>query len=87
MPIEWRHEVTENPAVGATEVWAIHNFTADAHPIHIHLVMFEVVEREGFETGEVRGPEPWEKGLKDTVIAYPGEITHRDALSHVRLHT
>jgi FtsP/CotA-like multicopper oxidase with cupredoxin domain len=75
LPIEWHHEVTENPAVGATEIWAIHNFTADAHPIHIHLVMFEVVDREGFETGEIRGPEPWEKGLKDTVIAYPGEIT------------
>jgi FtsP/CotA-like multicopper oxidase with cupredoxin domain len=28
--------VTENPAVGATEVWELYNATADAHPIHIH---------------------------------------------------
>ena len=74
-PAEWREAITENPAVGATEVWAFHNFTADAHPIHIHLVMFEVMERERLETGVIRGPEPWEAGPKDTVIALPGEIT------------
>jgi bilirubin oxidase len=73
VPLLWSDEVTENPALGATEVWEIHNFTADAHPIHIHLVQFEVVERET-EGGEVRGPEPWETGFKDTVITYPGEI-------------
>jgi FtsP/CotA-like multicopper oxidase with cupredoxin domain len=26
-------------------------------------------------TGDVRPPEPWEAGFKDTVIAYPGEVT------------
>ena len=49
--------------------------TEDAHPIHIHMVMFEVVERESLETGVIRGPEPWEAGPKDTVIAFPDEIT------------
>ncbi len=67
--------VTENPALGSTEIWEIHNFTADAHPIHIHLVQFEVVDRENAVTGDTRGPEPWETAFKDTVIAYPGEIT------------
>jgi FtsP/CotA-like multicopper oxidase with cupredoxin domain len=72
----WDDPITENPALGATEVWELHNFTADAHPIHIHEVMFEVVDREVIETGEVRGPETWEAGArKDTVISYPGEIT------------
>jgi spore coat protein A, manganese oxidase len=52
----------------------------DAHPIHLHQVMFEVVDRQPFnmETGErgpVRPPEPNELGPKDTVIAYPDEIT------------
>ena len=74
-PIEWGASITENPALGTTEVWAIHNLTEDAHPIHIHMVMFEVVERESLETGDIRGPEPWETGTKDTVIAFPGEIT------------
>ncbi len=74
MPMEWMHAITENPAIGATEIWEIHNFTADAHPIHIHQVQFEVVERVDMN-GNVRGPELWESGLKDTVIAYPAEIT------------
>ena len=73
-PLEWTDAITENPAPGATEVWEIHNFTADAHPIHIHEVQFEVVEREN-ATGVVRPREAWETGLKDTLISYPGEIT------------
>jgi spore coat protein A len=71
--------VTENPTVGDTEIWEMYNFTADAHPIHLHLVRFEVVNRETFD-GDVRGPEPWETGYKDTVISYPDEITRVKAL-------
>jgi FtsP/CotA-like multicopper oxidase with cupredoxin domain len=73
--LRWDDPITERPVVGATEVWEIHNFTEDAHPIHIHEVTFEVVNRESLETGDVRGPEVWESGRKDTVIAYPDEIT------------
>ena len=73
-PLHWMQAVTENPAPGSTEIWEIHNFTEDAHPIHIHLVQFEVVERQGAD-GTVRGPEPWESGRKDTLVAYPGEVT------------
>ena len=89
MPVHhmWSDEITENPKVGDTEVWEIYNFTADAHPIHIHEITFEVINREGLAmhedevvlpvqlTGDVRAPEPWEEGWKDTVIAYPGEVT------------
>jgi spore coat protein A, manganese oxidase len=76
VPRNWDDPITENPAVGATEVWELHNFTEDAHPIHIHEILFEVINREEIESGAVRGPEPWEAGArKDTVIAYPGEIT------------
>jgi bilirubin oxidase len=72
-PLLWNDLITENPELGATETWEIHNFTEDAHPIHIHQVKFEVVNREAH--GTVRGPEAWETGFKDTVIAYPDEIT------------
>jgi spore coat protein A, manganese oxidase len=76
IPFNWDDPITENPAVGATEVWELHNFTADAHPIHIHEILFEVINRENIESGAVRGPEPWEAGArKDTVVAYPAEIT------------
>ncbi|RPI88977.1 MAG: bilirubin oxidase, partial [Chloroflexi bacterium] len=84
----WSDPVTENPEVGDTEIWEFYNFTADAHPMHVHEVVFEVVNREKLElndegevevpvelTGHVRQPEPWESGFKDTVIAYPGEVT------------
>jgi spore coat protein A, manganese oxidase len=76
VPLGWDDPVSENPALGATEVWELHNFTEDAHPIHIHEILFEVVNRQDLETGTVHGPDPWEAGArKDTVIAYPGEIT------------
>ena len=73
-PVMWEEAVTENPAVGSTEIWEIHNFTADAHPMHLHQTQFEVVSRQAGD-GSVRGPEIWEGGPKDVVIAYPGEIT------------
>jgi bilirubin oxidase len=70
----WDDPITETPTVGATEVWELHNTTEDAHPIHIHEVQFQVADRQPFGGGP-RPPEAWETGLKDTVVAYPGEIT------------
>jgi FtsP/CotA-like multicopper oxidase with cupredoxin domain len=69
--------VTENPALGATEDWEIYNFTVDAHPIHLHLVRFMVKGRRAIPGFAPVAPiiQPWETGFKDTVIAYPGEIT------------
>ncbi len=82
---KWADPVTENPALGAVEDWEIYNLTMDAHPIHLHEVPFEVVGRRPFtmsgmavaddQLAAQRPAEPWEQGLKDTVIAYPGEIT------------
>jgi FtsP/CotA-like multicopper oxidase with cupredoxin domain len=87
-PKFWDDETTENPILNSTEIWEMFNFTADAHPIHLHLVMFQVVDRQALETdeegmaeqpAELAGgpvpPEPWETGFKDTVIAYPGQVT------------
>ena len=85
----WMDPVTENPAVGTTELWEMYNTTADAHPMHIHEITFEVVNREGLVTtgedgevvqpiqldGNITPPEPWENGFKDTVVAYPGQVT------------
>lgn len=89
---KWMDPVTENPAVGATEIWEIYNTTADAHPMHIHEIAFELVNREGLVLdaedevvepiqldGTITPPEPWESGFKDTVIAYPGQVTRLKA--------
>jgi len=40
---------TELPRVGDTEQWEIINLTADAHPIHLHLVQFQLVNRQPFQ--------------------------------------
>jgi hypothetical protein len=67
---------------------AHYNTTADAHPMHIHEVHFQIVNREGLVlndedevvvpiqlNGTTTRPQPWENGWKDTVIAYPGQVT------------
>jgi FtsP/CotA-like multicopper oxidase with cupredoxin domain len=79
LPLLWSDQVSENPELGATEVWEMRNFTEDAHPIHIHQVQFEVLGREAIDGGPSAAgsndPLPWETGHKDTVTVYPGEVT------------
>jgi bilirubin oxidase len=88
VPRPWEDAVTEQVPVGDTELWEIRNFTEDAHPIHIHQVQFQVDSRQGLVTdaegmpilpsqltGPPSAPEPGEAGYKDTVIAYPGQVT------------
>ena len=36
------------PAVGTTEVWEFWNTTGDAHPVHMHLVQFRIINRQPF---------------------------------------
>jgi spore coat protein A, manganese oxidase len=88
--LAWDAPITENPMVNDTEVWEIYNTTEDAHPIHLHLVAFRVVDRQKFKAdvddetgkpedinliGKPRLPTAEENGWKDTVIMYPGEVT------------
>jgi spore coat protein A len=83
----WMDHVTENPGVGDTEVWEIYNTTADAHPMHIHELAFEVLNRQRLVRheeevvqpiqlrGNITPPKSWETGVKDTVVALPGQVT------------
>jgi FtsP/CotA-like multicopper oxidase with cupredoxin domain len=92
-PLMWTDPVTEKPRLNDIELWEIYNFTADAHPIHIHEVQFQVINRQALVAdeegislpptrlvGDPFPPEPWERGFKDTVIAYPGQVTRIKAL-------
>jgi spore coat protein A len=45
----WDAPVTEQPRVGSTEDWYFVNLTMDAHPIHLHLVQFEIISRRPFD--------------------------------------
>jgi len=49
---KWGAGITENPRVGSTEVWEIINLTGDAHPIHLHLVQFQLLSRQRFQTNK-----------------------------------
>ncbi len=52
--------VTETPKVGAIEDWVYVNLTADTHPMHMHLVTFQVIGRTPFD---VQGYEEANEGL------------------------
>ncbi len=42
----WDNPISELPRVGSTEEWQVVNLTADAHPIHLHLVQFQLAKRQ-----------------------------------------
>ncbi len=83
----WADPVTENPALGSTEIWSLVNGTEDSHPIHLHLVRFQVLDRRNFYvmnylrkrelkfTGPPVPPDANEMGWKDTVRAEAGMVT------------
>ena len=84
----WDDPVTEDPQAGSMEIWSLANTTGDVHPIHLHLVRFQVLNRQPFDvrgylaTGKLRftgRPLPPETnefpGWKDTVKSYPGFVT------------
>jgi spore coat protein A len=84
----WHEPITEDPRAGSTEIWSFANTTGDVHPLHIHLVQFQVLNRQTFDvptylqtgklifTGRPRAPEANERpAMKDTIKSYPGEVT------------
>jgi len=99
-PQLWADPITQNPSLGTTEDWEMYNYTVDAHPIHVHLVRFKVIDRQPLAIDPLTGmpqipaardpliparpAELTEEGYKDTVIAYPGEVTRVRALFDIQ---
>ncbi len=84
----WDDPITEDPKAGTMEIWSFANTTGDVHPIHIHLVRFQVLNRQPFDvkqylqsgklvyTGIPMPPESNERpAWKDTIKTYSGYIT------------
>ena len=83
----WHDPVTEQPLLDSVEIWSFINTTQDVHPIHLHLVRFQILDRRPFDVddflnykkfqylGEAAPPEPNERGWKDTVKAHPETVT------------
>jgi spore coat protein A len=86
-PYSWGDSTTENPRLNTVEIWRLINTTVDTHPIHPHLVRFEILDRQPYDvdrfvatgvlvfTGPPEPPADYERGLKDTVRANPGMVT------------
>ncbi|PUB11267.1 multicopper oxidase family protein [Yoonia sediminilitoris] len=65
----WFQDTTEVVSLGTTEIWEIYNFTGDAHPIHLHLVDFEVLDRQDFTfTSDGTVPVPQHSGAFGEVV-------------------
>jgi spore coat protein A len=84
----WHLPVTEIAKLGSSEIWSLVNLTDDTHPIHLHHVRFQVMDRRSFDrdvyllqnatlrfTGDVLGPNPNETGWKDVVQCPPNMVT------------
>jgi len=75
-------DITERPELGETEVWRFVNRSGVMHPMHMHLVFFQVLDRQAFEVigdtvtpvGPRVAPPPEEAGWKDTVRVGPTEM-------------
>ena len=83
----WHAPITEKPVLGSTEIWELVNLTDDSHPIHLHLVRFQILDRRPFDIfqyqtkgtfrffGPAQPPDANEMGWKDTVRADPAMVT------------
>ena len=52
----WHDPITEKPALNSTEIWTFLNPTDDTHPIHLHAVRFQILDRQRYD--------PWTYGTK-----------------------
>lgn len=76
-------DITEFPRINDTEIWSFVNISAISHPLHVHLVQFQVLDRQDFflngndivPNGPRQAPPPEESGWKDSVQVRPGQIT------------
>eukprot|EP00053_Salpingoeca_punica_P014529 m.132106 g.132106 ORF g.132106 m.132106 type:complete len:939 (-) comp16478_c0_seq5:33-2849(-) len=70
------HDITEYVFVGTEEIWEFDNPTSHAHPMHLHMAHFRVIDRRDRNTNAlVSAAWAQEAGWKDTVLALPGQLT------------
>jgi spore coat protein A len=83
----WHDPITEKPALNSTEIWTFLNPTDDIHPIHLHAVRFQILDRQRYDAwtydtkkelrllGTKIPPYPGEEGWKDVVRVAPKTAT------------
>jgi FtsP/CotA-like multicopper oxidase with cupredoxin domain len=65
----WQNPVSELPQAGKTEDWQVVNLTDDTHPIHLHLVQFQLVSRQKFRSDDYL--KDWKKLNQTTLPGTP----------------
>lgn len=66
--LPWNGRIAAAPKIGTVEKWVLQNKSGGwFHPVHIHLVDFQIVRRNG------AAPYAYEKGWKDVVYVGPNE--------------
>jgi spore coat protein A len=83
----WHDPTTEFPKLNSTEIWEFLNLTEDVHPLHLHMVRFQVLDRRLFDVfayrnngglhyiGDKLPLEANELGWKDVVQCPPQVVT------------
>jgi FtsP/CotA-like multicopper oxidase with cupredoxin domain len=61
--------IDQQVPLGRPEVWEFVNDGGFPHPVHVHGGQHRILSREGGR-GQLM---PWERGLKDTALLFPGE--------------
>ncbi len=64
--LTWDDAITELPKLNDTEVWEIYNATEDAHPIHLHLVAYQLINRQKFTAAVTTKPNINHDGSEST---------------------
>lgn len=93
----WDAPATEKPKLDSVEIWHLVNNFDFAHPIHVHLVHFEVLGRKvftpedfdedgnyKFDLASLTPPLAYETGRKDVVRTEPGQVT--SVIMHFKEH-
>lgn len=66
---KWGAPISELPIVGSTVEWELVNVTNDTHPIHVHLIQFQIVNRQDFDAA--RYQEEWVKLNGEPPLEHP----------------
>lgn len=91
--LRWTDPVTETPRIGSVEVWEIMNLANDLHPIHLHLIQCQLLNRQPFDvkaykmalarqpaSSSVPDPAPYLHGKP--IAPLPQEAGWKDTIVH-----